>query len=153
MRVKQRLRDVRTEQGISQETLAELLGVSRQTVSKWETGAARPSAGNLAALSELFGLPVDAFVKDDWTAPEAAEPVVQVVEAPAPPPAPRRRYSLWPVLLALLVGLGIAVGVFCLRERAEASVRMDEVEGEVIDPATIGERVELLPLIDPDDAG
>ncbi len=143
MRVKQKLRDVRTERGISQEALAELLGVSRQTVSKWETGAARPSAGNLAALSEIFGLPVDAFVKDDWTAPEEAEPIV--AEAPAPPPAPRRRYALWPVLLALLVGLGIAVGVFCLRERAEASVRMDEVEGEVIDNPIIGGLILLPP--------
>ncbi len=145
MRVKQKLRDVRTERGISQEALAELLGVSRQTVSKWETGAARPSAGNLAALSEIFGLPVDAFVKNDWTAPEEAEPIVQVVEVPAPPPAPRRRYALWPVLLALLVGLGIAVGVFYLRERAEASVRMDEVEGEVIDNPIIGGLILLPP--------
>lgn len=153
MRVKQRLRDVRTEQGISQEALAELLGVSRQTVSKWETGAARPSAGNLAALSEIFGLPVDAFVKDDWTAPEAAEPIVQVVEAPAPPPAPRRRHSLWPALLALLVGLGIAVGVFYLQNRHEAPVSNYEAKSEVIDPAIIGGRIELLPLIDPDDAG
>ena len=57
MKLEQRLRDIRVEQGLSQETLAERVNVSRQTVSKWENGAVRPSADNLAALSQVFGLP------------------------------------------------------------------------------------------------
>ena len=73
MKPEQRLHDIRVEQGISQETLAELVHVSRQTVSKWENGVVRPSADNLAALSKVFGLPVDAFLKDDWTPPETVE--------------------------------------------------------------------------------
>lgn len=41
---------------MTQEFVAEALGVSRQAVSKWETGQSDPSTANLIALAELFGL-------------------------------------------------------------------------------------------------
>ncbi len=41
---------------MTQEFVAETLGVSRQAVSKWETGAADPSTSNLLALAKLFGV-------------------------------------------------------------------------------------------------
>ena len=43
--------------GMTQEYVAEALGVSRQAVSKWETGAAEPSTSNLLAISRLYGVP------------------------------------------------------------------------------------------------
>ena len=46
----------RTRLGLSQEKLAEQVGVSRQAVSKWETGAAEPSTSNLLALAKLYGV-------------------------------------------------------------------------------------------------
>ena len=42
--------------GMTQEYVAEALGVSRQAVSKWETGAAEPSTSNLLALAKLYGV-------------------------------------------------------------------------------------------------
>ena len=42
--------------GMTQEYVAEALGVSRQAVSKWETGAAEPSTSNLLALAQLYGI-------------------------------------------------------------------------------------------------
>jgi len=42
--------------GMTQEFVAESLGVSRQAVSKWETGAAEPSTSNLLALAQLYGV-------------------------------------------------------------------------------------------------
>ena len=42
--------------GLTQEALGEKLGVSRQAVSKWETGAADPSTANLLALAKLYGV-------------------------------------------------------------------------------------------------
>ena len=44
---------------MTQEFVAESLGVSRQAVSKWETGAADPSTSNLLALAKLFGVPAE----------------------------------------------------------------------------------------------
>ena len=50
------LKNHRTECKMTQEFVAESLGVSRQAVSKWESGKSAPSTTNLLALAELFGL-------------------------------------------------------------------------------------------------
>ncbi len=50
------LRDHRQRCGMTQEFVAEALGVSRQAVSKWETGVAEPSTSNLLALAKLYGV-------------------------------------------------------------------------------------------------
>lgn len=50
------LKDYRTRCQMTQEFEAESLGVSRQTVSKWENGSADPSTTNLLALAKLYGV-------------------------------------------------------------------------------------------------
>lgn len=147
MKLKRRLHDIRMEQGISQEALAERVNVSRQTISKWENGVVRPSADNLAALSEVFGLPVDAFLKDDWTPPEEPEPVIVEVPVEVPVPVPNPiRYRLWAILFALVVAVGIAVGVLFFREQPdEESVSELTLQSEVIDPSTWGSGISHLP--------
>ena len=50
------LKDHRQRCGMTQEFVAESLSVSRQAVSKWETGAAEPSTSNLLALAKLYGV-------------------------------------------------------------------------------------------------
>lgn len=143
MKIEQRLRDIRVEQGLSQETLAERINVSRQTISKWENGAARPSADNLAALSQVFGLPVDAFLKDDWAPPEEPEqagPVIVEVPVPAP-----RNYRLWAILLALVAAIGIAMGILYSHDWSAAPVSDYRVKVEVIDPSTLTDPAPFLP--------
>ncbi len=56
MTFKDNLLRLRKEHNLSQEDLAEKLNVSRQAVSKWETGTATPELANLTALCELFGV-------------------------------------------------------------------------------------------------
>jgi len=51
MTIGNRIKALRTEKKLSQEYLAEKLGVSRQAVSKWESGASSPSTDNLIALA------------------------------------------------------------------------------------------------------
>ena len=53
------LKENRTRCKMTQEFVAEALGVSRQAVSKWETGTADPSTSNLLALAKLFGVPAE----------------------------------------------------------------------------------------------
>ena len=48
---------------LSQEKLAELIGVSRQTVQKWESGASLPEIDRLIKISNCFGLSLDALIK------------------------------------------------------------------------------------------
>ena len=50
---------------MTQEKLAERMGVSRQTVSKWETGLSSPSGQNLIYLSKIFSVPVEYFLASD----------------------------------------------------------------------------------------
>ena len=139
MSIKQRIRSIRAEQGISQEALAELLDVSRQTISKWENGQVRPSAENLARLSHALGVSVDALVKDDWIPPE---PEVQIVEVPV---SRSRNYRLWALLAAAVLVAGILVGALFFRKRPEVFVHSTELEGEVIDNSMIGGGIPLLP--------
>lgn len=147
MKAKQTLTDFRKNSGISQERLAELLGVSRQTVSRWEQGAFTPSAENLAKLSEVFGAPVDAFLKDDWIPPEEKPPEVQVVEVPVEVPVSRPgNYRLWALLAAVVLAAGILVGALLFRERHEEPVSESTLESEVVDNLMIGESAPLLPM-------
>lgn len=55
----QKLKELRTRAGMSQEKLSEKLGVSRQAITKWETDKGAPEMDNLMALSDLFGVSVD----------------------------------------------------------------------------------------------
>lgn len=153
MNAKQTIRSIRTERGISQETLAELLEVSRQTISKWENGQGRPSADSVAKLSEVFGIPAEAFLKDDWVPPEEKPPEIQVVEVPVevkvevPVEVPRpRNYRLLALLAAVVLTAGVLIGAFLFRERPEDSVPESALEGEVIDDLTILGPIDLLPL-------
>ena len=58
----EKLLELRRREGLSQEQLADRLGVTRQSVSKWESGAAVPELSKLVALSDLFSVSVDYLV-------------------------------------------------------------------------------------------
>lgn len=57
--ISQNIQSLRKRKGFSQEVLAEKLNVSRQTVTKWETGESQPDASNCIALAKLFGISID----------------------------------------------------------------------------------------------
>lgn len=54
----------RTQRKMMQEFVAESLGVSRQAVSRWESGASDPSTTNLMALAKLFGVTAEEILKE-----------------------------------------------------------------------------------------
>jgi transcriptional regulator with XRE-family HTH domain len=63
----EKLQRLRKESGFSQEQLAELLDVSRQSVSKWESGQTYPEINKLIILSDLFKITLDDLVRDKNT--------------------------------------------------------------------------------------
>ena len=65
MRFEEKIVELRKQKGLSQEELAEQLGVSRQAVSRWELGQTLPDIPNLLQLCELFGVSADYLVKDE----------------------------------------------------------------------------------------
>lgn len=62
MEFQQRLYELRRKAGLSQEGLADLVGVSRQAVQKWEAGTSKPDLDNLAALAGYFQVSLDYLI-------------------------------------------------------------------------------------------
>ena len=60
-----RLIQLRKKHGLSQEELADKLGLSRQAVSKWERAEASPDTDNLICLAKLYGVSLDELLSTD----------------------------------------------------------------------------------------
>lgn len=65
MELKDKLVTLRKEKGLTQLAVAEKLDISRQAISRWESGVALPSTDNLKSLSVLYGVPVDYLLNSD----------------------------------------------------------------------------------------
>lgn len=61
---------LRSERGLSQEAFGDMLGVSRQSVSKWETDQSQPELEKIVAISDLFGTSTDYLLKENMEIPE-----------------------------------------------------------------------------------
>ena len=117
MTLGQNIQTARKAKGISQETLAEKIGVSRQALGKWEKDTALPGVDNLQALAKELGVSVDALLGS--AAPDTAAPAVtlnalrDLLDA-RDAEARRRRRGAWLAAAAaaavlLAVGGGLAV--------------------------------------------
>ncbi len=65
MNLQEKIYDCRKKAGLSQEALAEKIGVSRQAISKWETGEATPEISKLLLLAKTFGVTTDWLLSDN----------------------------------------------------------------------------------------
>ena len=65
MELKEKLVALRKEKGLTQSAVAEKLDVSRQAISRWESGVALPSTDNLKCLGALYGVPVDYLINEE----------------------------------------------------------------------------------------
>ena len=96
---------LRTEKNMSQLELAEALEVSRQSVSKWETGTAVPELDKLVKMAKLFEISLDELVSGEVPATKEApvreeipEPQVIYIEKPVFPTV-KRQHILGAVIL------------------------------------------------------
>ncbi len=120
MTLAQQIQALRKEKGLSQEELGEKLGVARQSVSKWESGATVPELDKLIAMSRLFGVSVGSILGLEETGEperELTERELEALEAIAgrltPPEAEPKKRKRWPYALAALVvaaALGALLG-------------------------------------------
>ena len=83
MNLGKNIQHLRKQKKITQEQLAGMMSVSRQTISKWEADEVIPELDKIVALSDLFACKLDALVKEDMSAGDAvySEIVVKKVEA------------------------------------------------------------------------
>lgn len=160
MKLHDKIYNLRKKEGLSQEALAEKLGVSRQSVSKWETGEATPEVSKLLSLSKLFGVTTDYLLDDE--AEEENEPEAPDIETPSSTfevtsvnenTAPKRKSRsskiiviiliicivlciLLPVIMAIL-----GFSVFQMR------TDIDEIYAETAP----GYEIEIIPSVEPDE--
>lgn len=110
MTFSEKLCRLRRREGLSQEALAEALGVSRQAVSRWEQGTALPDGGKLLPCARHFGVSVD------WLLDEGQDWEDQVPSAPTSKPTARGWVIAGGVVLVVsllgLLSMGILSSVF-----------------------------------------
>lgn len=99
MTFSEKLNRLRRREGLSQEALAEALGVSRQAVSRWEQGTALPDGAKLLPCARYFGVSVD------WLLDEAQDWEAQA--RPAPAAAGKARSLAWTIGGGVLTGLSL----------------------------------------------
>ena len=69
----EKLKSIRKQVGMSQELLAEKIGVSRQAVTKWETSAGIPDIENMISISNLFNISIDELICNERTSLKTSE--------------------------------------------------------------------------------
>jgi len=151
MDVAERLAALRKRAGLSQGDVAERLNVSRQAVSRWETGFTVPSTDNLSHLGRLYGVTLDELLSYSAALPpekpqEEAPAQQPKAEAPAPTPqpaaasAPAHAKVIIIALSILCLLLAIGVGVLLHQKHSEnRELTFDEIESESIEDADIDE--------------
>ena len=75
--VANRLQQLRKAKGLSQEELAQILGLSRQAISKWERAETSPDTDNLVCLARLYNISIDSLLSTDESIEEIKERIAQ----------------------------------------------------------------------------
>lgn len=75
MNFSEKLKEIRKSEGLSQEQLAEKIGVSRQAITKWETGKGLPDVENMVIIAEIFKTTLDELLRDSAIKQELEKPV------------------------------------------------------------------------------
>lgn len=107
MSLAEKMIELRKQNGLSQQDLADRLGVSRQAISRWETGAVQPLADSVKSLAQVFQVSTDYLLNDDLDTP-TPPPTAQ----PAPPqekPKSARKHRKWLLALAALAAAAVLV--------------------------------------------
>lgn len=107
MNLSEKILKLRKARGMKQEELAELMNISRQAVSKWETGESVPETAKIVQLSELFGVSTDYLLKNESEVSEG----IHINNIEPPPPAAKKRSAAYiTALITFILGaLGLLI--------------------------------------------
>ena len=104
MTLGEKISKLRTEHNMSQGDLAEKMNVSRQSISKWETGASIPDLDKVIALSNLFDVSIDDLAKEDVRADKST---VDGTTCQGKNTTPQRLYGTQKIIGFILISAGI----------------------------------------------
>ena len=127
MELKEKIVALRKEKGLTQLAVAEKLNVSRQAISRWESGTALPSTDNLKCLGALYGVPVDYLINEE-TERSVSESNSKESEDQ------RRRKRLLKGMAAFISAILIAVVIFCItvsfRKKEAETIPIEDLQME-----------------------
>lgn len=127
MDIGSRLRNARTDRNLTQEAVAEALGVSRQTISNWENNKSYPDILRVVALSDLYSISLDALLKEDKNMLHHLEESTNVVQS-------RRKLSRVLEIVAFLVIWAVSVLFFWVFTDPEDALAYSLMEFFIILP-------------------
>lgn len=90
MTLGQKITNLRKARGMTQEELSEAVGVTRQTISKWELDASTPDLDYLCKLCDLFGVTADDLIRPGRETVEATKAATTPTSAPTPVSQPEQ---------------------------------------------------------------
>lgn len=108
MALGEKIKACRQRAGMSQEKVAEVVGVSRQAVTKWEVNQSAPNTENLFKLAEIFGTTVDMLLaSEDENKPSPAEQIYYLYKMEEEKKAAlKKQAQKRTLLIALLIAVG-----------------------------------------------
>ena len=133
MTLEKKLACLRKREGLSQAEVSEKLDVSRQAVTKWETGTSRPSIENLQSLSRLYNVPLEYLLdesRDELPAPAPAAPAAEK----GPEQTVQKKEKQW--IRPLMIGAVVLALLVCFlfwygRGQKENELDLHSIQGEV----------------------
>ena len=125
MKLDEKLVTLRKEKGLTQLEVAEELHISRQAISRWETGVAMPSTENLRCLSELYNVPADYLINEDGERSARGEEE----NGENGENRKNRKWLVWLICIFIVVVIATIIGVIATRRGAE-KVDFNKIESE-----------------------
>ena len=130
MTLEKKLACLRKREGLSQAEVSEKLDVSRQAVTKWETGTSRPSIENLQSLSRLYNVPLEYLL--DESVDELPAPAAPAAER-APEQKVQKKEKQW--MRLLVIGAVVLALLVCFlfwygRGQKENGLDLHSIQGE-----------------------
>ena len=107
MKLNEKIYWCRKQADLSQEALAELIGVSRQSISKWETGEASPEISKLPLLAKAFGVTADWLLSEEGIPQEDPAPEAAPEQTPQQEPAAAAAWPGWVENLPGFIGKAV----------------------------------------------
>lgn len=134
MTLNEKLTHLRKKEGLSQIEVSEKLAVSRQAVSRWESGESRPSTDNLQALCKLYHVPLDYLLNESEN--ELPAPAAPAAES-RPEREVQKKEKRW--IRKLVIGAVAVVLAACIifvyvKSQKEDAVHLNEIQGEELAP-------------------
>ena len=113
MDIGSKLKTSRIKAGLTQETVAEKIGVSRQTISNWENNKSYPDIVNVISLSNLYSVSLDELLKEDKNMLQYLEESTNNVKS-------RQNFSKMIQIIAYLIVWAMSIIVFWLGGKSDA---------------------------------